>query len=418
MSPGPLGRASAILIPVVLSFGLAAGALLPTPSLIDPIDGMPVTGVHLEKSATYVLLSPLCELLDGVTSLGLRQHQALLASTCLLALAVSFVLARRWKWGGIRTGAMIIAGLILGAAAHALLLGATGWLPRPMAALRAEDADRLVIDFHSHSEHSHDGRIGLSIASNRRWHAQTGFHAAYLTDHNSQRGLPAALASNPSVAGGGTTLLPGVELSIMHMHIVVLGDPVEPPSKAIRKQRVASLDFLRDLTRRKDVITIASTPEWSTKSWPLVPWLGGGLTHGMEITTGIPQAMDVPLERLRTVERLAREKDFFLVTGSDYHGLGKAAYTWSVMHLPGWRTLSPAGLHQAIVKTLKGGRAPVWTVIRSPAWPGDSWKTPLVAVALPVGIVRGLIPAERLSWLAWIWVGFLGIRLWRRRVRN
>ncbi len=204
----------------------------------------------------------------------------------------------------------------------------------------------------------------------------------------------------------------------MQLHIVVLGDSVEPPSKAIRTQRSASIDFLRDLTRRKDVITIASTPEWSVKSWPLVPWLGGELTHGMEIMTGIPQAIDVPVERLRTVERLAREKDFFLVTGSDYHGLGKAAYTWSVMDLPGWRTLSPAGLHQAIVKTLKGGRAPVRTVIRSPAWPSGSWKTPLVAVALPVGIARGLTPAERLSWLAWIWAGFLGLRLWRHRVRS
>ncbi len=418
MSPGTSRCSPAIVVPVLLTLFVAAGALAPVTGPIDPIEGGPVPGVHLEKSAAYVLLSPWCELLDGVTSLSMHQHQALLASTLALALIAAIILAVRRGFGKAGTLATIAAGLLLGAVAHALLFGAVGWLPRPMAALRSEDAGQLVIDFHSHSNHSHDGKPGMSVESNRRWHARTGYQAAYLTDHNTQDGLDAAAAGNPPVAGSGTTLLPGMELSLYRMHIVVLGDSVNPAPVRARANRSASLDFLRDFARREDVVTIASTPEWSLKSWLFVPWLADGLTHGFEIINGVPKAMDVPVERLRTVERLAREKGRFLVTGSDYHGLGKAATTWTLMDLPGWRALTPARLHHAVSATLKGNPASVRTVIRSPARPSGSWKTPLVAVALPVGIVRGLTPAERLSWLAWIWAGFLGIRLWRRRVRS
>jgi predicted metal-dependent phosphoesterase TrpH len=404
-----------LVVPAFLSLCVAAGALAPAPVLTDPVVGGPAARVHLEKSAAYVFLSPWCELLDGVTALGMIQHRALLLSTLAAALLAALFIARRGRAGALRTLGIVAAGLIAGTGAHALLLGAAGWLPRPMAALRTDDPDRMIIDFHSHSDHSHDGRPGLSVMSNRRWHSRTGFHTAYLTDHNSQEGIGAAASGNPAVAGTGTTLLPGTELSLFRMHIVVLGEGVEAATVGIRTNRAASLDFLRDLTRRKDAVTIASTPEWALKSWMFVPWLAGGLVDGFEVITGVPRAMEVPGEKLKSVIALAGEKKRLLVAGSDYHGLGKAAYAWSLIDLPGWRALSPALLHRAVIAAMKDGAAPVATVVRSPFGPGAGWAKELVAVALPVGILRRLTRAERLSWLAWIWAGFLLPRLPRRR---
>ena len=46
-----------------------------------------------------------------------------------------------------------------------------------MARLRVGDPDVLVVDFHSHTEASHDGRRGFTDADDRAWHHDAGFDA-------------------------------------------------------------------------------------------------------------------------------------------------------------------------------------------------------------------------------------------------
>ena len=58
------------------------------------------------------------------------------------------------------------------------------WLPRPIPRLVATDPDVLVLDVHSHTAMSHDGRPGFGAAQNAGWHARAGFDAAFVTDHN------------------------------------------------------------------------------------------------------------------------------------------------------------------------------------------------------------------------------------------
>src|SRR6185437_12577927 len=56
-------------------------------------------------------------------------------------------------------------------------------LPRPMAQLIVTRSDAITVDFHSHTQYSHDGRPGWSAADVRDWHAAAGYDAAYVTDH-------------------------------------------------------------------------------------------------------------------------------------------------------------------------------------------------------------------------------------------
>jgi hypothetical protein len=78
------------------------------------------------------------------------------------------------------------------------------------AALRPGDV--VVVDVHSHTKHSHDGRPGWEAEDVRAWHAASGYDAAYITDHRSYRGAEEGVAANPTVAGQGTVLLSGLEV--------------------------------------------------------------------------------------------------------------------------------------------------------------------------------------------------------------
>ena len=59
---------------------------------------------------------------------------------------------------------------------------------RPMLSLAGTHPDDAVVDFHSHTNVSHDVRDtwmrGFGREANRRWHARAGFDAGFVTDHN------------------------------------------------------------------------------------------------------------------------------------------------------------------------------------------------------------------------------------------
>ena len=97
-------------------------------------------------------------------------------------------------------------------------------LPRPMVGLSLSDSDRLSIDFHSHTNHSHDGWSLFTAPRNRRWHEGGGFDVGYVTDHYTWRGVDEAVLGNPRLAGARTVLLSGAEIRLRRRHTNVLGD--------------------------------------------------------------------------------------------------------------------------------------------------------------------------------------------------
>ena len=192
--------------------------------LIEAVTGAtPADGV-LQRPLAYVLFAPLCTVSDALTGLSVPQHVALLGSgfviyaVCRARYCQSCRTVRGW-----REILQFIAAFGLVVAAYAAIL----LLPRPMSALMVRDGDKVVVDFHSHTNASWDGRRSFDAAANRRWHHDAGFNVAYITDHATVAGANAAAIGNPVHAGDGTMLLRGVEERTGGEHILALNiDPV------------------------------------------------------------------------------------------------------------------------------------------------------------------------------------------------
>ena len=203
---------------------VVAGALFGPPALEDMLTGSEPAGMDLEVGPLYVLTAPLGNLWDVLTILTLGQHWAVLA-TLLLVFAIWRITRPGHAIGRARRFAAE-AGAAAAALAALLLFYGYGVLgPRPMAALAVDDPDVVVVDFHSHTSASHDGRPGFGAEARREWHAGGGFDAAYISDHRTYAGWMAAVPGNAARAGEGTALLPALEIRYRDVYVNALGEP-------------------------------------------------------------------------------------------------------------------------------------------------------------------------------------------------
>ena len=193
-------------IALVLIALVVLSALVPLPPLVDAVSGAPPADVDLVRPTLYTLLAPVSNVLDALTFLSLERAKAFLV-TWVAALALLGLLQR----GSLRRR---LLAAVLAPLAVVLLGVAAVLLPRPVPSLVAADSTLTVIDYHAHTELSHDGRHGWTLADLAAWHAAQGFGASYVTDHN-------------VVFNGGVDapirLLPGVEWSVFDQHVVALG---------------------------------------------------------------------------------------------------------------------------------------------------------------------------------------------------
>jgi len=189
---------------------LLVTAFHPLPPLVDAVTDSPPGDVELVLPTSYVVLAPLSDTLDALTFLSMGR-----AYWVLVVWAVALA-----AWGATRSGSVLrrISLALAGPTVIVLLCGAAVLLPRPVPRLVAADSVGTVIDYHAHSEASHDGRRGWTFARLAAWHARQGFQASYVTDHN--------VIFNLSITDP-IRLLPGVEWSVYRQHVVALG-PVQP----------------------------------------------------------------------------------------------------------------------------------------------------------------------------------------------
>jgi len=197
-------------IAIALVALLLVTAFNPLPPLVDAVTGSAPGDVELERPALYTVLAPLSDTLDALTFFSLERARWALA-VWALGLAA---------WGALRPGRVRrrVSLALAGPIGIVLLAGATVLLPRPVPRLVAADSGATIIDYHAHTDASHDGRSGWTWARLAAWHARQGFEASYVTDHNVIFNLR---ITDP------IRLLPGVEWSVYRQHVVALG-PVRP----------------------------------------------------------------------------------------------------------------------------------------------------------------------------------------------
>lgn len=404
---------------MILSALVVLGWVFPIAPVREVVTGRPLPGVTLDTGPLYLLFAPLYGIWDRLGLLPLSIHIGFLL-TLMAGFVVWRVLRRRSSRGPVARAA-VEAGAAALSLAGLLTFYATGaLLQRPMAALVVEDPDLLVIDLHSHTERSHDGRSGFDAERRREWNASSGFHAVLVTDHYNWGGYQDGVGANPARAGLGTVLLEGAELKLFGKHTNVMGDSLryrpfiddtgrnlrpELLETAIRSGRIPPPTFLMALP-----VDLSDFQGYDPDT-PL------GLI-GLEVNDASPKGMEQSLAERERILQIADSLDLAIFAGSNNHGWGRTAAAWNLMDLPAWQDATPRDLQQRVEAALHLRRREAVTVVeRAVPWHGGNEA--LLALAAPhvvVHLFRTLDGRERLSWLAWIWL-VTGVVL-RVRPRN
>lgn len=404
--------------PLGLTALLLCARLVSVPALSDPVAGTAPPSLRLAAPWLYLALAPLFTLWDGVSMLSMGRLRGFLFGLAALYLAwrVGRLLRARYARAAGATRrfpvlkeirALAVALLLLAA----FLVGGALW-HRPMLALTGADPDDIVVDFHSHTNISHDVRNtwmrGFDTQANRQWHTRAGFDATFITDHNSVAGLG---TGEPGITHqeGQTVGCPGIEVSAGRAHIVLLGDtlPVD------RSRSNGSFDALLTLLATSDpalgALSVASLPEYQRNHWGRLNQLVAAGLDGFEVVNASPKASELPRAERDSVIALARAHNRFVVGVSDSHGWGATSMVWNLVHPSGAASSDPCS---AVLQTLRTGFPAVRIIERHRLRPDAWWPIWLT----PLGVVwetwRGMGWALSAAWIIWIWAFALG---WQRR---
>jgi hypothetical protein len=399
--------------PISLTALILLGAAVPVSAVHDLLTGAPVAGVHLARSAAYVVMAPLSDVLDALTLLSSRQHVAL-GVTLLVVFSVWRVLRRRVRIDVGRRhveetkAAALFAGSVLAMYAAAVAL------PRPMARLVLDDASQIAVDFHSHTDASHDARFGFGVDANRSWHAAAGYGAAYVSDHHSFRGAIAGLATNPLRAANGTLLLPALEAAYQDEHVIVVGSSHDAGTAPVRQWADSRLprDAAAGLVMTIPGVVARFQPS-RVRQTPVL---------GIELSDGCPRGLAESDMKRDSIVALATSLGAALLTGSDNHGWGHAAVAWSVLSISEWREMTAEQLDAGIRARLASDRTQaVVPIARTRVVSRDLLGLATIAPAATWTLVRTMTWGERVSWIVWIWLAALmlsGARFARSRARR
>lgn len=404
-----------------LALGISLVVLISAGFAVDPIRDAatlaPVGEASLTIPAAYLFIEPLSSVLDTLTLLTVGQHIAVM----LWAIGV-FALLRVWRAKStpvvVRREA-IAAGIFLGGLF--LTYAAVGMLPRPMAMLTTSDGTVLVVDFHSHTKYSHDGRIGWTEDDVRHWYQNAGFDVAYITDHATFEGAERGIAANPGQAGQGILLLQGIEAIYKGEHVNVLSagrrykgllnatqTDVDPEALALSSIIPATSPTLIETVpaNLSSVPSIAATPQQP------------GVV-AIEIVDGSPRGLSQTRRDRERIVRLADSLNLALVTGSDNHGFGRTAPGWTLLRGGNWRGMPTDSLSRGLEQTLRQGRRESTRAVERRVAGGQNPLALLLAAPLITWRMFTMLSAdERVAWIIWVWALVVVVRgLKRMRVR-
>ena len=367
--------------------------------LVDVATAASPLTATLRTPTLYDLFAPISNVLDALTLLSPAQYWATFA-ICALCFVGTTCVGQLRAFGRLsaarsaRSAAGFLGGTI--AVAGIMLIA-----PRPMASLELNDPNLITVDFHSHTEASHDGRAGFSAERSREWHRSSGFDAGYVTDHQTFDGALEAVKSNPVLAGEGSVLLPGVELRDGAEHLILIG--VDP-----RRMKISSPDWEGAAVAADGgpapPILLLSLPGDILRI-PPAEIHGAIRLAGIEASDGCPRGLAQAAMQRDSILAISARLGVALVSGSDNHGWGRTAPAWSVLRIPGWRTMKPGELDIAIRQTILTRRARAVQVIarRTAAPPHNAIQSALGGLSVGLVMVRTMNPRDRISWAAWSW---------------
>jgi hypothetical protein len=341
------------------------------------------------------VLSPIYSLWDGVAMLSMSRLHGFLIGLALLFVAcrvLRLILRRRFS---LRDERRALVGALVALAAFV----AGGLIShRPMVRLGGTKPGVAAVDFHSHTNASHDVRgtaMGrFDTEKNLAWHQRAGFDAVFVTDHNTTAGL---VPTDSPLA-----LCRGREVSAWRAHIVLLGGELDSVRGPYRRDWAGLLQLLADADTIYGALSVASIPEYERNHWGRLDSLVEAGLDGFEIVNASPKANELTRVRRDSVIDLARSTGKFVVGVSDHHGWGATSMDWSLVKVPNWEN-RPGRLCAGIIDALQRGFPAVTIAERHRLRPDDWWPGWLT----PIGVVwetwRSMGWAMTGAWLTWIW---------------
>jgi len=406
-------RVSTYRWPLVITATLVMTAVFSLSPLVDIGHPEPGLAASLRTPIAYDLAAPASNVLDALTLLSPAQYWATFGLCAAIFIAL-------WSYRRIRarvpfeTARFVRAAL--GFAGGTIAIVGIMLVPtRPMALLALGDRDLIAIDFHSHTDASHDGRAGFDAERNREWHSSSGFDVAYVTDHRTFDGALAGAERNPARAGDRTVLLPGVELRDGDEHPILIG--VDP-----KRMRITSPDWEGAAVAADGgpapAMLLLSMPGDILRI-PMSMTTGAVRVAGIEVSDGSPRGMAQSARDREAILALAGKLHLAIVSATDNHGWGRTPPAWSVMRIPGWREMTPGELDIAIRRTIitRGPRAIEVIARRTAAPPRGKIAAALSGIAVALVMMRTMSVTDRFSWIAWSWAFyFLSVLSARRRI--
>ena len=389
-----------LILPVLLSSAVIVGGVFSRSSLRDAVTGSSPAEGKLTLPPLYVMLSPLSRVLDTLGLLSTGQHVAL--GTTIIGLAILVATVRNRRPPRRRIARALISGAIA-LAALAILYACVAALPRPMAALAVSDRNVIRVDFHSHTNASGDARSGFSPEANRAWHVRGGFDAAYISDHRSFDGAEAGLSRNPKRAGDGVVLISAFEGRYLGTFEIFLSFTRADSATLMDGHRRLLEGRLLSGRQPATVVALPSPlPDVQRVARDGPPYIAA-----IEISDGSPRGFAQSDHDHAQIIRRADTLGIALVSGSNNHGWGRVIPAWTLVKIPGWRTLSPDSLGAAIEHALRATPRAVSVVERRRPTLSSPVAMALTFPAAAAQVFATLTTPERLVWLAWIWVAAL-----------
>ena len=233
----------------------------------------------------------------------------------------------------------------------------------------------MIVDFHSHTNESHDGLKSFTPLKNIRWHVETGHHAGFVTDHNvfSNSAEARRLTVEETVAPGSVSMR-GEEVSLRKTHLVVLGNEALIPHEPNNTMGDEGIRNAFEEIRKTPALIALFQITWMYRMNPekREMLLDLGL-HGMEAGNSCPRGMNMTVEDRRELVALCRERNLFMIAASENHGYGRTVYAWNAVRVPGWRKTPPADRERLLLDTMRAkGFEAVRIVARVKAEP-RSW---------------------------------------------
>src|SRR4051812_3749561 len=310
-------------IPLALSLALVAARLVSAAPLTDPLGAPLPAGLPLRAPALYLVAGPPFSGWGGASMLSMTPLHGVLLGTALLYLL--WRLVRLTRSGNRPFRPLQELGVLAASLAGFLLFLALGILwHRPMLALAGAGPDRVVVDFHSHTNVSHDVRgtlmSGFDVRANLAWHRRAGFDAVFVTDHNT--------IAPPAPAEGLPLRCPGIEVSAWRAHIVLLGDTLPVDRDPYSGDWSGLIRLLAVSDSAYHARSVASLPEYEQNHWERLDSLVAAGLDGFGLVNASPKANELSRARRDSVVALAPPTRRFVGGVGDDPCWGRTGLVW------------------------------------------------------------------------------------------